>query len=186
MTVHQENLKKGLVDWLTSVAKTISAISIVIGAVWFTTKPVVEPYLDIPDKLDGAISEITQLDIKLSASKHLQFLTFVGNGLITSQTRESLELLYIISRKVSCDTKVLVRFWEVDKGYFAYTHEVPAYKSPVTEIPQPFKVLINLPSTLPEGRYIYLPTLTPIDCGVYETTVVPPPSSIFEYPGEPS
>ena len=168
----------GFRKWLASLAKTLSSATIVVGVIWFMAKPVLDPYLEIPEKLDGAIEDINMLDAKVSTQKKLEFLSFKGNGIVTSNDGHTLEFLYLLNRKVSCEAVLTVRYWDIDRGYFTYVAESTAVKSPVSETFMPFKFSMQVPATLKPGRYSYIPTLRPIDCGVYGPVVVPP-SDIF-------
>lgn len=168
-----------LKKFIIAVGQTISAATIIMTSLWFITKPLVEPYLILPTQIESIIKTINELDERSNGNIKPKTVDTLGVGLIHKQENNTLTLVYMLKRNVSCEGRINVRFWNVEGGYFAHSSWTPTIKSAIIGELTPFKIDIPIPETLKNGNYIYAPVLHPIDCGVYGVQVLPP-SEIFE------
>lgn len=136
--------------------------------------PRLEPYLEVPNRIENIENALEGLS---SGVEHPEFIEFKGIGTVIESGEESLTVAYLLRRSVSCEVRVNIRYWDVDRGLFRVMPPVTAVKSPVSDSFTPFKIDLKVGS-LPKGRYSYIPTLKPLECGIYKS-VTAPMSEVF-------
>lgn len=139
------------------------------------TRELWEPFVNLP-------GEVGILRVEVGRLESPKVLNVKGNGLVLDD-RESYPggtvlIGYTLRREISCDTLIIPEFVNVDTGVRYSETSFPSSKAPVTDDLIWFTVPISIPDSLPYGRYIYLPTIVPLDCGVYESFRIPS-SEIF-------
>ena len=178
----KKNLWHHIVAGARDIIVVTTVISIISAITVATTRPFWEPFADIPEVLAQQQEDLAALSIEVSRRLKPEIVEFEGKAQIVSGGNvlpgETITFLYFLRRNATCETKVLTRFYDVDRGINIVTGTTIASQAPVTQSFIPFRVDIKIP-ILPSGRYIYNPTINPVDCGVYKEMAVIP-SEIFE------
>ena len=137
---------------------------------------------DVPDRLSNL-----ETIISAQSGEKPQVVKFIGHGVVNEGQVEqggSISVVYVLRRTVSCNTTVRVRFYnhETNTIESSASYEIPAVTSPVSTSFSQFAVQVQIPPNLRPGIYSYFPEMIPLDCGVYESIVVPM-SDPFEVTG---
>ena len=179
--------KKSMWHHIVAAGRDILVVSAVLtlmsGIAVTITKPFWKPFADVPAKLQEL--RLTQQELKATLSKAIrpEIVEFRGKSQIVGNKKVraggTMTILYFLRRNASCKTQVERRFYDVDRGVHISGPTLEAQQAPVTENFIPFKLDIDIPIFLRPGKYIYTPTLLPIDCGIY-TRMTVLPSEIFE------
>ena len=143
----------------------------------FIFKDTLEDIATIPNDLARLEATTEQIRRQLNSDSELRILDILGNGLITSEgpftQGESVPLFYMLRRNISCDTMVTPIFYDVSINLSIQGNPFPAQKAPVTTGYNPFRIGLTIPNDLPDGEYIYIPLIKPIDCGEYDEIRIP-------------
>ena len=178
----KENTLKAVGEVAKSITHIWTVLIIISTIVFFLFKPYITPYVDLPEDIKQLKVAVTALTVAQSNSKP-QVVSFTGTPqLVDANTKyvigDNVQFMYFLRRNVSCDTELRVFFYNVATGTLHSGPTLLATKASITTDFIPFKVNVTVPP-LPTGRYSYIPTLVPLNCGVYEA-IKAPPSQIFE------
>lgn len=182
--------------WDYSVGKIKDALvlftflSILFGGMTQVTRPFWEPFAALPERmaelqlqLNEVDRDIDQFNLRFREMSEPQVVEFRNVGIITNTEPVppggTINAIYLLRRNIDCPTVIEPYFINVETNQ-TYAGEVFfARRSSVSEHYQSFPIPIELPSHLPDGRYVYAPIMDPQDCGVYQRIVLPL-STIFE------
>ena len=162
-------------DWLKFFLSIVASVTVVTSAFAWAAARYTE-ITTIPARISTLEASIVSLESSLGKTKP-QLIDFQGAGVPSKQVVQRGEIVnftYLLKRNLNCDTQVFVRFYDHNNHRFSpITKIVPAVKSPVTRTFNIFSVPVVIPSDLPDGVYSYAPEMKPLDCGVYESFIVP-------------
>lgn len=152
-------------DYAKDILTVVALLGLIITGTSWAIDRTVKDFLEIPDRLGN-------IEATLAANIKPRLLQFQGVGKIVDASEAYpggyIEVLYFLKREASCDAEILIRFYDVDKNRYMQAAQVPAIKADITEHFTPFPIRINIPESLPEGRYVYHPDVIPKKCGVYK------------------
>lgn len=159
-------------------------VALFMSVLTFLFQDRLKPFVELPRTV-GELSEVTSL-IRLDLDKFFtpQLIRFQGLGLVVDDANAIpggyIEILHFVRREASCETRVNIQFYNVDTGRVVAGPIIPAQKAPVTKNFIPFPLRINLPKEMKSGeRYVYYPTIEPLECGVYDGEFRANPTGIF-------
>jgi len=159
---------------LTAAARDIAVLGSVMGVIFggmaYLTRPYWEPFAEMPRQVALIQRQIVEMQTEISGKLKPQIVSF-RKATVTTETVTPggrLALLYFLKRNAACETEVSVVFYNVDTNVREYGAVISAQRAPVTADYIPFPVTVPIPENMPPGRYVYVPTISPVDCGVYE------------------
>ena len=178
-----DGFRHHLVAGARDIVVVVSAITILSGIAVAVTKPFWEPFANVPRQIAEMQIEQERQGIVLSSRLEPHIVEFEGKAqVIGPKVREpgqEIVFLYFLKRNATCETTVIRRFYNVETGRSYIADEVRAEQSPVTDRMNLFRVATTVPDDLPDGFYVYSPSLLPEQCGIYGRMEVIP-SEIFE------
>lgn len=182
-----EGIKKGFRHHVVAGARDIivlfTLLSMLGGMVAWSTKPIWQPLSEIPSNLEQLKSDVTVLTDIVALRLEPLIVEFDGRGQIIRNRLVNpggeIIVLFYLRRNVDCATMVYPKFFNVDTGITYTGPTFDANRAPVTEGFIPFRVTAQVPTNLPDGFYTYIPTIDPLNCGVYGPVGVTP-SDVFE------
>lgn len=179
---------KSVADWVDLGIKSMTFTAMLIAG--FTAAiawvfPILAPeWADLPAKVEanteiGVANTETLADIQTAIrTGEPQLIDFRGNLLVPNPTIKAggiLDIVTLLRRNASCDTRVRVRFWDYSRNSIAsrHTYVIDATKAPVTTTFIPFALQVFIPYELPPGTYSYFAEIIPLNCGVYRNIPAP-------------
>lgn len=167
-----ENVQRGVKAIILDTAKTLAALSLIGGAVWFFARPQVGDYLErwsqpTVDRLAAVERSLTRIEGLLEVMRPRPVVEFFGSGVVVADgpylPGQAVEILYLLQRNSPCPVTVQARFISAQKGRVdtSLSYSIPATQAPITLSPQPFVVSVRIPSGASSGRYSYAPVLAP-------------------------
>lgn len=157
------------------------------GIIITVSRPYWEPFAEMPENVATIQRQILEIQRQIAANIRPEIVDFRTAIAVEDQVIQggTLTVLYHLRRNASCGTAVEPIFLDVDVNVPFYGTEVPEQRAPVTDEFINFPVTVGIPQTMPPGRYVYTPRITPEQCGVYgEMRVMP--TTVFEVIARPT
>jgi hypothetical protein len=186
----QKTLRYHVVAGARDILVVSGVISILASALYFTLRPYIEPFANLPTELASVQLELAEtrrdlstINASLRSVQEYNVVEFDGPGIVQTGTPklagQVINILYYLRRNANCSTRLEPRFYNVETNTYIVDAPRFAIRAPTTEEFTLFTVPVPLPEDIPPGRYVYAPLIEALDCGVYGTQGVPP-STIFE------
>jgi hypothetical protein len=177
-----KSMRQHIVAGGRDVLVVCAVLTLMGGLLQALFKPHWAPYQALPSSVADLKTAVDGVQAMLAQNARPLVVETQGNGMIVSggvhEAGGLVTILYSVRRNVACDGRYLQRFFNADTGTEFSGGWVDSIKAPTSDTFNPFKLDLRLPADLPDGRYIYIPRLVPIDCGVYGPLSIAP-SEIF-------
>lgn len=179
-----DETRDGIRHHLAAIGRDIlvlgALLSMLGGFIIAVSRPYWEPFAKMPENVALIQRQIVEMQTAIADAITPRIVEF-DKALAINETvvrGETLRVLYFLKRNASCATDVEPIFLNVDLNIPYYATVFPAQRAPVTDEFIGFIVTVPIPDDIPPGRYVYMPRINPIECGVYQPLRVMP-TTIF-------
>ena len=182
MSEANKNFLHHLAAALRDIVVVFTVIIAVVTFVLRYAEPYWKPFADLPAQVLQLQQDVVTIRKEISNDLKPEIVDFIGTPQVITNKEiypgDAISILYFLKRNASCETTVFPRFLNVDTNIPVTGESFRADQAPVSSEPLTFPVTVALPKNIPPGRYVYVPRILALNCGVYKETVVPP-TTIF-------
>jgi len=192
------------------ISETLVSIGVILGIVFYLVEPLIKDYLAKQNEELRQIVEYniesTNRNVNAIQSQNLNvtnlteqvadlvkliesnsthaFIQFEGVPHEISSgpynAGDKVSFLYAVSRKIGCKTEVQNIWLNVDTRTVYQGESFIAIQAALSSRYVDFVAAPQIPEDAPKGRYVYWPILDALDCGIYDTHVRPPWTTIID------